>query len=77
MNIQYLSDSTGKTTGVFIPITEWNEFKRKFKSVIDNEAINIPEWQKNEVERRLKELKKNPESAIDFDTAINEIEQSL
>ena len=25
MNVQYISDNTGKTTGVLIPISEWNE----------------------------------------------------
>jgi hypothetical protein len=31
MNVQYISDNTGKTTGVFIPISEWNELKGNTK----------------------------------------------
>ena len=31
MHLQYISDSTGKTTGVFIPIEEWEGLKNKFK----------------------------------------------
>ena len=27
MNLQYISDSTGKTTGVFIPIEDWEKLK--------------------------------------------------
>lgn len=48
MSLQYISDSTGKTTGVFIPITEWNELKTKYKG-IEQEEITIPDWQINEV----------------------------
>ena len=27
MNLQYISDSAGKTTGVFIPIEDWEKLK--------------------------------------------------
>ncbi len=35
----------------------------------------IPEWQKEEVKNRLEDLKQNPESAIDFDSTISNLEQ--
>lgn len=76
MNLQYISDSKGKTTGVFIPISEWIELKNKYKG-IDQEQIDIPDWQKNEVRERLEEYKNNPEQASDFDSAIDEIEKDL
>lgn len=43
------------------------------------EEINyeIPEWQKNEVRERIKEYKKNPSSALDFDEIMDEIERNL
>lgn len=28
MNIQYISDSKGQTTGVFIPIKEWDDIEK-------------------------------------------------
>ena len=52
MNLQYISDSTGQTTGVFIPIKEWNELKNKFKG-IEQEEITIPDWHTQEVRKRL------------------------
>jgi hypothetical protein len=76
MNLQYISDSTGKTTGVFIPISEWNELKSKYKG-IDQEQIDIPAWQMDEVKKRLDSYKNNPEQALDFDTAMNDIEKDL
>ena len=76
MNLQYISDSTGKTTGVFIPISEWNELKNKYKG-IDQEQIDIPEWQMDEVRKRLADYKENPEQAMNFDAAMDEIENDL
>jgi len=76
MNLQFISDSTGKTTGVFIPINEWNELKRKFKG-IEKEEIDIPEWHMDIVRKRLDDYKKYPEQAIDFDVAMDDIEKDL
>ena len=76
MNLQYISDSTGQTTGVFIPINEWNKLKSKYKG-IEQEELEIPEWHKRLVQQRLEEYSKNPDSALDFDSALNEIEKEL
>ncbi|MDB5114566.1 MAG: hypothetical protein JWQ79_58 [Mucilaginibacter sp.] len=76
MNLQFISDSTGKTTGVYIPIKEWNELKSKFKG-IEQEEINIPDWHVNLVRKRQEDYKKNPEQAIDFDLAMDDIEREL
>ena len=76
MNLQFISDSTGQTTGVFIPINEWNELKNRFKG-IEQEEIDIPEWHKQIVQDRIEEYKKNPKIAIDFDAAMDEIEKEL
>ena len=76
MNLQYISDSTGQTTGVFIPINEWNDLKNKYKG-IEQENFDIPEWHKNLVKKRLKDYKNNPCSALDFDSAMDDIEKEL
>ncbi len=76
MNLQFISDSTGKTTGVYIPIKEWNELKSKFKG-IEQEEINIPDWHINLVRKRNEDYKNNPDSSINFDLAIDDIERDL
>jgi guanylate kinase len=76
MNLQYISDNTGKTTGVFIPISEWNELKSKYKG-IEQEQIDIPAWQMEEVRKRLEDYRNEPEQALDFDTAMDDIEKGL
>jgi hypothetical protein len=74
MNLQYISDSKGQTTGVFIPINEWNELKKKYKD-IESEEVDIPDWHKDLVRERLEDYSKNPDSALDFDTAMNDLEK--
>lgn len=76
MNLQYISDNTGKTTGVFIPISEWNELKSKYKG-IDQEETDLPVWQIEEVRKRLQDYRNEPGQALDFDAAMNEIEKGL
>jgi hypothetical protein len=76
MNLQYISDSKGKTTGVFIPINEWNALKSKYKD-IEQEDINVPEWHKDLVFKRLEDYKKNPGPAMGFDAAMVDIEKEL
>ena len=76
MNLQYILDSSGEATGVFIPINEWNELKRKYRG-IEQEEKNIPEWHKNLVRERLEDYKRDPDSATDFDSAIDDIEKNL
>jgi hypothetical protein len=43
--------------------------------LLDGGGNEIPEWQKKEVLSRLQQLDDNPESAIDWDAAINRIKQ--
>ncbi len=76
MNLQFISDSKGKITGVFIPINEWNDLKNKYKE-IEQEKIGVPEWHKALVLKRLEEYKKDPSSAVDFDKAMDDIEKEL
>ena len=76
MNLQYISDSTGKVTGVFIPISEWNELKAKYKG-IDQEQIDIPGWQAKEVRERLEDYQHNPDQVLDFDEAMDNIEKEM
>lgn len=76
MNLQYISDSSGQTTGVFIPIKEWNELKNKYKG-IEHEEINVPDWHKDIVRKRLDDYKENPDQALDFNSAMDDIEKEL
>lgn len=76
MNLQYISDSKGKTTGVYIPISEWNAFKLKYQD-IDLEDFDIPAWQINEIQKRRNNHKKTPNEVLDFESTMNEIDKAL
>ncbi|TKG92986.1 addiction module component CHP02574 family protein [Puteibacter caeruleilacunae] len=76
MNLQYILDSKGEPTGVFIPIGEWNKLKKKYKN-IEQEDFVIPDWHKDLVQERLAEYKQNPDSTLDFNEAMNDIEEDL
>ncbi|MCH7403483.1 hypothetical protein ACFOUP_04790 [Belliella kenyensis] len=73
--LQYISDSSGKTTGVFIPIYEWVDLKKRLQD-IDLESTP-PHWQQKDVTQRLDLFKKSPDTALDFEKAISDIEKEL
>ena len=69
MNLQYISDNKGNTTGVFIPIQDWEELKSKYDQLEkeENEMFDVPEWHKDIVRKRLEDYKKNPDNILDWD----------
>ena len=73
MNLQYISDNKGKTTGVFIPIQDWEELKSKYGQLKqeENEMFEIPEWHKEIVLKRLEDYKQNPDNTLDWDEVKN------
>ena len=72
MNVQYITDDKGKTTGVFIPISDWIGFKSKYMEF--NEESVIPEFHKEIVRNRVSEYDKNPAIGLDFDSVLKEVE---
>ena len=57
MNLQYISDNSGKTTGVFIPIQEWEGLKEKYKG-LEEEEEELGEQSKEEILSGLKQAVK-------------------
>ena len=69
MNLQVLHDSNGNTTGVFIPIEEWQHLKTKYADLQNEEAqnsIELPKWQKDILDIRLADLN-NPDKLEPID----------
>ena len=73
MNLQYISDTKGQTTGVFIPIQNWESLKEKFADLEheENNMVDIPIWQKEIIRHRLKDYRKNPDKVLDWDEVRN------
>jgi len=76
MSVQYISDDQGNTTGVFIPIQDWNKLKSKFHG-LEEEEFELPTWQKNELNDRMAEYERNPSNTSSFHEAMYELEKEL
>jgi hypothetical protein len=76
MTLQFIHDNRGNTTGVFIPIEEWQYLKTKYTELQKEEAENVVEfapWQKQIIDERLNDYCQ----IADFDKTIDDIEKSL
>ena len=62
MGLQYLSDSKEATTGVFIPIQEWNKLKKEYNLPKDN--FNLSPAHKEELNKRIDHYLQNPEELL-------------
>jgi hypothetical protein len=79
MALQYISDSKGKTTGVYIPLSDWQKLKKKYKELENDEAslTSVPQWQIDLVRERIQQYNNKPDSWLDFDDTMNRIEKDL
>ncbi len=80
MTLQFIHDNKGNTTGVFIPIEEWQSLKSKYSDLQKEEAENLSQlsdWQKQIIDERLNDYYNNKDKVEDFDKTIDDIEKSL
>jgi hypothetical protein len=80
MTLQFIHDNKGNTTGVFIPIEEWQDLKSKYIELQKEEAenlIDLSNWQKQIIDQRLSDYYSNKDNLSDFDETIDNIEKSL
>ena len=66
MNLQYISNAIGETTGVYIPITDWEKLKSKYAD-LENDVDFVPDWHKEIILERLKDYNENPDDVLDWD----------
>lgn len=80
MSLQFIHDNKGNTTGVFIPIDDWQLLKDKYSDLQIEEVQNNTEltnWQKEIIDERLKDYYKNPNDVLDFNQTLNDIKKSI
>ena len=76
--VQFIHDHKGNTTGVFIPIEEWQILKLKYTELQKEEtSAELVDWQKNILEDRLEDYNKNPDQVEDFDAILKAISSKL
>ena len=76
MSVQYISDDNGKTTGVFIPIQDWNKLKNKYTG-LEEEELELTAWQINELNNRMAEYERNPSNTTSFQDAMDDLEKDM
>lgn len=52
MKLQVVNNSKGKAAGIFIPISDWNKLKKRYKGL---EEFDLVEPSKNQILEELKE----------------------
>jgi hypothetical protein len=73
MSVQYISDNSGHTTAVIIPIEDWNEIRNKYPDVETIEG-ELPQWQKELIDSRLKIIQNNPDSLRPIEELYEELD---
>lgn len=63
---QYTYDKMGNPVGVFLTIEDWNQISAEMH-------LDIPQWQKEMIDRRLAEYKRNPKDTLDWDEVVKEM----
>ncbi|WP_366182816.1 hypothetical protein [Flavobacterium ovatum] len=80
MTLQFIHDKQGNTTGVHIPIEEWQKLKTKYSDLQEEEAQDSSElssWQKNILNERLEDYYKKPNDIVDFYTTLDKIRKGI
>lgn len=80
MKLQYIQNSKGLTTGVYIPIEEWQLLKTKYAEFQNEEVENVIEfepWQRKVIDERLNDYYNNADKVVDFDQTLDDIEKSF
>ena len=72
MNLQYITNSKGVLSGVFIPIEDWELIKKELDS-----ELEIPEWHKEILVDRLEKFQTGNPDLMDADSVLKEIEADL
>jgi len=79
MTLQFIHDNRGNTTGVFIPIEEWQVLKTKYTDLQKEEAENVLElaqWQKQIIDERLSDYYNNPDDVAQLDDTIKKLKKA-
>ena len=72
MNLQYITNSKGVTSGVFIPIEDWELIKKELDLKMD-----IPEWHKEILVDRQSKFQAGNAVLFDADAVLKDIESQL
>lgn len=73
MKIEIIQDDKGNQTGVYIPMSEWEIIKADYPEMNES-PISIPDWEKEIVLSRVKEIKNNPAILLEIDSFFDGVD---
>lgn len=76
MRTQIIQDHNGLPTGVFIPIEDWENMKKKYPD-IDKINEDVPQWQKDILDKRLNDYRNNPDSFKPIEELFDALDREL
>jgi hypothetical protein len=76
MKLQVLNDNFGNQTGVFVPIEDWNLIKKNYPDIETLEQ-ELPQWEKDLIDNRLKAISENPERLKPIETLFEELNRKI
>jgi hypothetical protein len=80
MALQFIHDKKGNTTGVYIPIEEWESLTSKYvelQKAESEQSLELADWQKQVIDQRLSSYESDPKDVLDFDQTLDDIENGL
>jgi len=75
MSLQYLSDENGHIVAVQVPIKDWETLLSKYPE-IEVPTLDLPDWQKELIDSRLKAIEENPDRLLQIDSLLAELDRS-
>jgi hypothetical protein len=72
MSLQYLSDENGHIVAVQVPMKEWEILRNKYPE-IEAPVLDLPDWQKELIDSRLKSIEENPGRVLPIDSLMAEL----
>ena len=76
MSLQIIQDGNGKPAGVFIPIDDWTLIKSSYPD-IDNLSSDIPEWQKQLINKRMAKISIDENNIKSIDGLFEELDSNI
>lgn len=76
MKLQVLQDESGKPTGVFVPMSDWDLIKTSYPD-IENLDKDIPQWEKDLIDRRLAAVAQNTDAIKPISGLLDELRRKI
>lgn len=74
MTPQFTYDTAGRPIGVFMPIEDWDKIKSRYLELENND---LPEWQKEILDKRMQLLAENPGAITSLDEFLKEMNEAF